>query len=54
MVPPAFIEDRSIAFNGMIQSINTATAAQTQALWLTAYLDGQLSLDQKTPEETGF
>jgi len=51
MVPPAFIEDRSIAFNGMIQSINTATAAQTQALWLTAYLDGQLSLDQKTPEE---
>lgn len=53
MVPPAFIEDRSIAFNGMIQSINTATAAQIQALWLTAYLDGRLSLGHTTPGQHG-
>ena len=49
MVPPAFIEDRTIAFNGMIQSISTAPAAQLQALWLTAYLDGKLAIDHKTP-----
>ncbi len=50
MIPPSFIEDRSIAFNGMIQSISTATAAQLQALWLTAYLDGKLSFDDKSAD----
>ncbi|KAI9790637.1 MAG: hypothetical protein M1816_004970 [Peltula sp. TS41687] len=46
MVPPAFLEDRSIAFTGMMQSYITALNAQTQALWLAAYLEGKLSLDR--------
>ena len=51
MVPPAFIEDRTIAFNGMTQSFNTASVAQLQALWITAYLDNKLPMDQKTPDQ---
>jgi hypothetical protein len=54
MVPPAFIHDRSIVFNGMLQTICTPMVAQAQALWLTAYLSGQLKMveDQKKLEET--
>jgi hypothetical protein len=54
MVPPAFIHDRSIVFNGMIQTICTPMVAQAQALWLTAYLNGQLKMvdDSKTLEDT--
>ncbi|KAK9358812.1 hypothetical protein V1504DRAFT_396116 [Lipomyces starkeyi] len=44
MVPPAFIDERSIAYNGFVQSITTSLIAQAQALWLTAYLDGSLQL----------
>ena len=46
IVPPAFLEDRSIAYAGMLLSFLTALNAQTQALWLTAYLEGKLSLDR--------
>ena len=42
MVPPAFINDRSIAYTGMISSIHTTSAAQAQALWVTAYFSGHL------------
>lgn len=42
MVPPAFIDDRSIAATGMMISIHTASAAQAQALWVTAYFSGHL------------
>lgn len=44
MIPPAFINDRSIAFNGSLQSICTTLVAQGQALWLTAYFGNQLKL----------
>jgi len=43
MVPPALIRDRTVAFNGMLQSVTTPIVAQAQALWLTAYLDGKLA-----------
>ena len=45
MVPPAYINDRSIAFAGAIMSIHTAVCAQAQALWLTAYFSGRLLRD---------
>ncbi|KZF19512.1 FAD/NAD(P)-binding domain-containing protein [Xylona heveae TC161] len=48
MVPPAFADDRNIAFMGAMQSISTAMIAQVQALWLTAYLDGTLDLETET------
>lgn len=47
MVPPAYINDRSIGYTGMMQSIHTALAAQAQALWLTAYFTGRLARDGK-------
>ena len=46
MIPPAYINDRSIAFLGMIQSIHTSSVAQAQALWLTAYFSNRLRSDQ--------
>lgn len=55
MVPPAFIFDRSIGFVGAVLSLTTSMCAQTQALWMTAYLDGRLPLlvaSSKTGEET--
>ncbi|KAF8456576.1 hypothetical protein BGX38DRAFT_1266322 [Terfezia claveryi] len=45
MVPPAFINDRSIAFAGSLQSICTALIAQSQALWLAAYFGQKLKLN---------
>lgn len=42
MVPPAYINDRSIGYTGMMQSIHTCLCAQAQALWLTAYFEGDL------------
>ncbi|KAI9673614.1 MAG: hypothetical protein M1817_002251 [Caeruleum heppii] len=53
MVPPAYVESRSIGYAGMLQTINTSLCAQTQALWLTAYLGGKLPLDLSTPEKSG-
>ena len=54
MVPPAFINDRTIAFNGMMQTISTSIVAQAQALWITAYLDRNLSMpdEEKVVWET--
>ena len=42
MVPPAYINERSIGYTGMMSSIHTCICAQAQALWLTAYLGGDL------------
>lgn len=42
MVPPAYINDRSIGYTGMMQSLHTCICAQAQALWLTAYFGGDL------------
>lgn len=45
MVPPAFINDRSIGFAGALMTVHTAMVAQAQALWLTAYFAHGLSSD---------
>jgi hypothetical protein len=42
MVPPAFIESRTLAFAGAYRSPATTVIAQTQSLWITAFLDDQL------------
>jgi hypothetical protein len=42
MVPPAFTESRTLAFAGAYRSPATTIIAQTQALWITAFLDDQL------------
>lgn len=40
MIPPAFISTRDIGFSGALMTASTALIAQTQALWLTAFLGG--------------
>ena len=45
MVPPAFINERSIGFAGALMSVHTAMVAQVQALWLTAYFAQGLASD---------
>ena len=42
IVPPAFVQSRTLAFAGAYRSPSTIIIAQTQALWITAFLDGQI------------
>jgi cation diffusion facilitator CzcD-associated flavoprotein CzcO len=49
MVPPDLIRDQSIGFAGMVTNFGSLTCAQVQALWLTAYLDGKLRLNDTSP-----
>ena len=50
MVPPSQIFDCSIGFAGMVTTISTPLVAQTQALWLTAYLGGKLAVNGSQEE----
>jgi cation diffusion facilitator CzcD-associated flavoprotein CzcO len=52
MVPPSYINDRSIAFTGMMLSLNTTLIAQVQALWVTAYFNHRLTRDIEAPKDT--
>ncbi|KAF2215466.1 hypothetical protein CERZMDRAFT_94875 [Cercospora zeae-maydis SCOH1-5] len=51
MVPPARIEDRNIAFAGMVSSVSTSICATVQALWISAFLDGRLDRMAHTEED---
>ena len=51
IVPPARINDRNIAFAGMVSSVSTASAANAQALWISAFLDGRLEKIASTQQE---
>jgi hypothetical protein len=42
VVPPAFVQSRTLAFAGAYRSPATTIIAQAQALWITAFLDGQI------------
>lgn len=42
IVPPSRIHKRNLAFAGMMSCITTAICGQAQALWISAYFDGQL------------
>ncbi|KAF2801771.1 FAD/NAD(P)-binding domain-containing protein [Mytilinidion resinicola] len=42
MVPPAYIQSRTLAFAGVVRSPSTALISQTQALWITAFLTQQI------------
>lgn len=51
MVPPARINDRNIAFAGLVSSVTTAITASVQGLWISAFLDGRLDRLASTDEE---
>jgi cation diffusion facilitator CzcD-associated flavoprotein CzcO len=42
MVPPAFVDSRSLAFAGAYRSGATIMIAQSQALWMTAFFDNNI------------
>lgn len=44
MVPPAYVADRSIGFAGVPMHITTSTVASIQALWLSAFFDGEIDV----------
>ena len=52
MVPPAYINKRTIAFAGSLLTIHTAMIAQAQALWLTAYFGHGLTSDCQQQRHT--
>ncbi|EXJ71260.1 uncharacterized protein A1O5_05066 [Cladophialophora psammophila CBS 110553] len=52
MVPPTSINNPSIAFLGILLTIHTVPVAQAQALWTTAYLNGQLPAQQDNPTKS--
>jgi hypothetical protein len=55
MVPPKAIANRNIAFAGAVHCLGTFPNAYIQSLWITAYLDGTLSIPSsptQTLEET--
>lgn len=51
IVPPTRINDRNIAFSGLVSSVSTACTAYAQALWISAFLDGRLDRLAKTDDE---
>ncbi|RDW64600.1 pancreatic hormone-like protein [Coleophoma cylindrospora] len=42
MVPPSMVDDKTIAFAGMVTTITTSMCAQLQGLWISVYFDGKL------------
>ena len=52
MVPPAFVQSRTLAFAGAYRSPATTHIAQTQALWITAFLDNQIPALQSPDKAT--
>ena len=42
MVPPAFVQSRTLAFAGAYRSPATHIIAQVQALWITAFFENQI------------
>lgn len=54
MVPPAFIDERSIGFCGAIMTLTTVMVARAQALWLTAYFGHALEADKQHQSRDHF
>ncbi|KIW91062.1 uncharacterized protein Z519_07956 [Cladophialophora bantiana CBS 173.52] len=52
MVPPTSVNHPSIAFLGILLTIHTVPVAQAQALWTTAYLNGQLPAQRDNPTKS--
>ncbi|TPX08043.1 uncharacterized protein E0L32_010243 [Thyridium curvatum] len=51
MVPPSHFNRRNLAFAGMVSTTSTASFANAQALWISAYFDGKLSREPKSQDE---
>ncbi|RMZ90332.1 hypothetical protein DV736_g2427, partial [Chaetothyriales sp. CBS 134916] len=51
MVPFTMIQQRNIAFAGMVSTVSTSLCATIQALWISLFFDGKVDRIPKTDEE---
>ncbi|KAE8548288.1 hypothetical protein TMatcc_010158 [Talaromyces marneffei ATCC 18224] len=51
MVPTGTFQKRNIAFAGAVSTVSTSTCASIQALWISAFFDGQLKRTASSSEE---
>ncbi|EUC42276.1 hypothetical protein COCMIDRAFT_29088 [Bipolaris oryzae ATCC 44560] len=51
MVPPALVNQRNLAFAGMVSTTSTALFASTQGLWISAFFDGKLKRVASTEKD---
>ncbi|SPO05416.1 related to dimethylaniline monooxygenase [Cephalotrichum gorgonifer] len=51
IVPPSQFSKRNLAFAGMVSTVSTASFANSQALWISAYFDGKLKREPKGDDE---
>jgi hypothetical protein len=52
VVPPAFVQSRNLAYAGVVMSTSTTLIAQVQALWIVAFLSGELDIDSNSQSKT--
>jgi hypothetical protein len=54
MVPPAYLNERSIAFVGVPLSFNQGQMSTAESLWITAYFDGRVEIptEEQAAEQT--
>ncbi|EOA89961.1 hypothetical protein ACJQWK_02704 [Exserohilum turcicum] len=46
IAPPAYLQDRSIAFAGALHCLGTFPCAYIQSMWIASYLDGTMALPE--------
>jgi len=51
IVPPTLVDKRNFAFAGMVSTVSTSICANSQALWISAFFDGNLDRLAKTDKE---
>ncbi|KAH8707117.1 putative dimethylaniline monooxygenase [Phaeosphaeriaceae sp. PMI808] len=51
IVPPTLVNQRNLAFAGLVSTVSTALFASTQALWISAFFDGKLSRIAQTEKD---
>ncbi|EUC28748.1 hypothetical protein COCCADRAFT_8915 [Bipolaris zeicola 26-R-13] len=51
MVPPALVNQRNLAFAGMVSTTSTALFATMQGLWISAFFDGKLARVASTEQD---
>jgi cation diffusion facilitator CzcD-associated flavoprotein CzcO len=51
MVPPTMINQRNIAFAGMVSTVSTSICASVQGLWIALFLHGQIDRLPQSAEE---
>lgn len=50
IVPAGRMQQRDLAFAGMVSTVSTASCATVQATWISTYFDGKLDIEATTPE----